>query len=490
MHLLPAALPIFMPNLVIMSALCYNERFYMNNILLYWNRLKTLDAVQGDLKKTELKKTLTAFDLIILGLGGIIGSGIFVITGLAAAKYAGPGIIFSFILAAASCTFTALAYSELAALIPTSGGAYTYAFVSSGELIATLVGWLTILYYTLAAAVVSVGWSGYATGLLKNIGIIVPEVFTKTVFDGGVMNLPAVCIIWILALASIRGTKMISKFNAWLVFIKLAAIFTFIGLAIPHIDPVNWNDFLPFGWKGVFSGAGVIFLAFGGFDAIATAAEECKNPNRDIPIGVIGSLFISAALYIIVSACLTGICHYALLENPQPIAFALYQNSITFGGKIVASGALAGLTTVILTMIFGLARILMVMSRDGILPSFFQKIHPRFGTPYKGILMSGLIVSFVAGITPVGKLSEMVSMCSLLTFIFISWCVLTLRIRYPEAKRSFRCPLLFWIAPISGVLCCFLFWQLFSKNAFEFLTALSGGLFLYIFYSSRHLKRS
>jgi basic amino acid/polyamine antiporter, APA family len=449
-------------------------------------RVKELSDVRAEASKTELKKTMTSLDLLLLGLGGIIGSGIFVITGYAAANYAGPAITVSFLLGAFACTFTALAYSELAAMLPVAGSAYTYAYVTMGEGFAALVGWAIVMVSVFGAATVGAGWSGYATGILSAAGIPLPEVLTKIPSQGGWMNFPAFLIVAIMSMILVRGTQGVSKLNGLLVMVKIAAIFLFVLISIPHIDPVHWESFAPNGFIGIAAGAGFIFMAYTGFDTVATAAEECKNPNRDLPIGIIGSLVGSALLYIIVSGVLTSIAPYSSLNNSEPMAHALRYNGIMMGAKIVALGALTGLSTVILAQVYGLSRILFVMARDGILPSCLMKIHPKFSTPYVGILGGGALIAVIAGFLPVATLGQLCSMFTLMVFIFVSIGVMILRYKKPDEKRTFRCPAVYFIASTSVIFCSFLFVQLFLENWKLYLLSVFGGLLIYALYGSRY----
>jgi len=442
-------------------------------------RIKSLNDVRTDAQKTQFKKNLGALDLILLGLGSIIGTGIFVLTGLAAAKYAGPSITVSFLLSAVACIFTALAYAELASMLPVSGGAYTYAYVTMGEGFASIVGWLILMVCTCGAATVAAGWSGYFMGVLTNLGIHFPATFTKIPADGGIINLPAFLIVGILALFLVRGTSDTAKLNAVLVFVKLGAIAIFIMAAIPCVDSVNWAVFAPNGFFGITAGASFIFMAYTGFDTLASSAEECKNPNRDLPIGIIGSLVGSAILYIVVSGLLTAIVPYASLNNAEPIAQALRMNGVNFGAKLVATGAIAGMTTVILSQIYGFSRILFVMARDGMLPSCFARLNKRFATPQTGILVGGLLIASVAGLVPVSTLGELTSMTTLSIFTFVSVGVMILRYQKPDEIRTFRCPAVYWVASTSSLLCFFLFTQLLPENWKPYLISLIAGACVY-----------
>ncbi|MEO5971288.1 MAG: amino acid permease [Bdellovibrionia bacterium] len=449
-------------------------------------RIKSFNDVRAEAQKTAFKKNLGALDLVLLGLGSIIGTGIFVLTGLAAAKYAGPAITVSFLLSAVACVFTALAYAELASMLPVSGGAYTYAYVTMGEGLASIVGWLILMVCTCGAATVAAGWSGYFMGVLTNLGIHLPEALTKIPSDGGIINLPAFLIVTILSFFLVRGTSDTAKLNAILVVVKLGAIAVFIFAAIPCVDSANWEVFAPNGAFGITAGASFIFMAYTGFDTLAASAEECKNPNRDLPIGIIGSLVGSAILYIVVSGLLTAIVPYSTLNNAEPIAHALRMNGVNFGAKLVATGAIAGMTTVILSQIYGFSRILFVMARDGMLPSCFARLNKRFATPQTGILAGGILIALVAGLVPVSTLGELTSMTTLSIFTFVSVGVMILRYKQPDEVRTFRCPAVYVIASISSLLCFFLFTQLLPENWITYSISLLIGACVYGAYGYRN----
>ncbi|MFM2200710.1 MAG: hypothetical protein RL769_765, partial [Pseudomonadota bacterium] len=315
-------------------------------------RTKKLSEIIDKSQNTNLKKTLGAFDLIMIGIGCTIGTGIFVITGVGSAKYAGPAISLSYAIAAVACLFSALAYAELASMVPISGSAYTYTYVVIGEFIAWLVGWGLILEYGIGASTVASGWSGYMTGILKSANINIPEYLTKTPFEGGIINLPALLISLFIGLLLFRGTKESVWLNRLLVFTKMAVIFIFLFIATPMINPANYQNFMPFGFDGVMIGAATVFYAYIGFDAVATTAEECKNPKRDLPIGIIVSLIVCTALYVAVSLVLNGIVNFSTLDNAEPLARALRDNGKNFGSALVATGAIAGITSVLLILVY------------------------------------------------------------------------------------------------------------------------------------------
>lgn len=446
-------------------------------------RRKTIDAIKDGAKANSLHKTLGAIDLILLGVGCTIGTGIFVLTGIAAAEYAGPAITISYALAGLACLFAALAYTELAAMVPVAGSAYTYSYAVLGEIVAWMVGWGLILEYAVGASTVAAGWSGYMVGILQSGGIIIPEALTKSPVDGGIMNLPAICISLFVASLLIRGTRESVILNRILVAVKLGAIFLFLAIATPHFDTNNWSNFMPFGWGGVLTGAGTIFFAYVGFDAVATAAEECKNPNRDLPIGIIGGLIVCTVLYVSVAAVLTGIVPFDTLNNAEPLAYALRMIGSNIGSALVATGAIAGMTTVLLVLMYGQSRIFFVMSRDGMIPHFFSKMHPRLKTPHISCGMVGLAVAALSGFTPIHTMAHMTSMGTLFAFIMVSIGVLVLRFTRPKLERPFRCPAVFVIAPLAILSCGFLLIRLFYETGTIFLCWSLLGVIFYATYS-------
>lgn len=412
-------------------------------------RTKNIEALLANSKREALPKTLGAMDLILLGIGCIIGTGIFVLTGVAAAKFAGPGIMLSFVLSGLACGFAALAYAELAAMVPIAGSAYTYSYVALGEIFAFIVGWALICEYTVGAATVAAGWSGYAVGLLSSMGITLPHILTAVPSDGGVINLPAILIVLGLTYFLVLGTNESAKLNKILVMVKLGVVALFLVMASPHVNPANWQPFLPFGFKGVAAGAAIAFFAYIGFDAVATAAEECRNPNRDLPIGIIGSLLICTSLYIAVAAVLTGVVPYTQLATSEPVAFALRYVGLNFGSAAVAIGAICGITTVLLVLIFGQTRVFLAMARDGLLPEKAVKLHPTHKTPYLITLATGITVAVLSGFLPISLIAELTNAGTLFAFIIVSAGVLVLRYTRPKAERPFRCPAVQIFAPPS-----------------------------------------
>lgn len=448
-------------------------------------RTKSIESTIASTKKHALKKTLTALDLVLLAIGCIIGGGIFVLTGVAAAKYAGPAISLSYALSGVVCIFAALAYTELAVMIPVAGSAYTYTYVVLGEFIAWIVAWALILEYTLISSTVAAGWSGYFVGILKAAGMALPEYLTKGPFEGGVVNLPAVCICIFVGLLLVRGTKESLIINRILVAIKLGVIFLFLAFAAPHIRMENYVDFMPFGWNGVIVGSAAIFFAYLGFDAIATTAEECKNPNRDLPIGIIGGLLICALLYLIVSLVLTGIVHYSTLNNAEPMAYALRANGSNIGSALVATGTVAGLMAVLLVFVYGQSRIFFVMARDGLISPLFNKTHKKFGTPYLGCIFAAFVSAIISGFTPIQIMGDLSSLGTLFAFVMVAVAVVVLRIKRPELERPFKCPAVFVVGPLAVLSCGYLLYQLFLKTGIFSLVWFSLGIVVYFLYVYR-----
>lgn len=433
----------------------------------------------------SLKRTLGSLDMVLLGIGCIIGTGIFVLTGVAAAKYAGPGIMLSFILSGFASACAALAYSELAAMIPIAGSAYSYAYAGLGEIVAFVSGWALISIYTVGSAVVAAGWSGYMVGLLRTMGIVLPQAWTAVPADGGIINAPAIFIVVLLTLLLTFGTKESTTLNRILVFVKVGMVILFLILATPHVNPANWSPLLPFGFNGVAAGAAMVFFAYNGFDAVSSAAEECKNPNRGIPIGIIGSLLVCTVLYVAVAAVLTGVVPYTMLNNSEPVAFALRHIGSNVGSALVAVGAICGITTVLLVNIFAMSRVYLAMSRDGMLPGFLFKIHPKYNTPYTTIIFTGILVCLLTGFMPISTIAEIVNLSALLNFCIVSISVFALRKTQPDASRPFRCPAVNLVVPLGVISCGYLITSL-SREAFMFFGIwLALGMAVYFLYS-RH----
>jgi APA family basic amino acid/polyamine antiporter len=455
----------------------------MNQIL----RKLPIDTIIGEKKQGgELKRNLTAFDLTIMGVGVIIGAGIFVVTGVAAADYAGPGLILSFVLAGLACACAALCYSELASSIPASGGSYTFAYVGLGEFFGWFIGWCLTLEYVVAMSAISVGWSGYMSSILDAVGLSLPQTLTSDPFNGGMINLPAIIIISVMALLQMKGTKESARLNAVLVFVKIGVIVLFIILVATHIDTANFKPFLPYGWNGVFSGAAIVFFAYLGFDAIANSAEEVKDPQKNMPRGIVGSLVIATILYIIVTLMLTGTVRYSEFhEQAAPVAFALSNIGIKWGTALVSVGAIAGLSTGVLVLLGSESRLIYSMSRDGLLPKAFSKISKN-KVPKLAITFVWILGIILAGLLPIGTIAELCNIGTLWAFFLVSVTVILLRKTMPNLKRGFKTPLVPFIPIVAMVLCAFLASRLAGVTWIAFLAWTAVGLLIYFLYGRTH----
>ncbi|WP_425061230.1 putative amino acid permease YhdG [Sporomusa carbonis] len=449
-------------------------------------RTKSINMLKEGAEQKRLKKSLGAVDLVLLGIGCIIGTGIFVLTGVAAAKYAGPGIMLSFILSGLACAFAALAYAELAAIVPIAGSAYTYTYAALGEIIAWIVGWNLVLEYSVGSSAVAAGWSGYVVGLLKAGGIELPKAFTAVPAEGGIVNLPAMLIALFLSVLLVRGTKESVTLNKILVVVKLAAVFIFLALAGPKVNPANWSPLMPYGFSGVAAGAAIIFFAYIGFDAVATAAEECRNPNRDLPVGIIGSLVACTMLYIVVAGVLTGVVPYQELNNAEPVAYALRAIGYNFGSALVGTGAIAGITTVLLVLMYGQTRVFFAMSRDGLIPASICKVHPKYGTPHVITIVAGVVVALIAGFTPIGIIAELTNIGTLFAFVVAAIGVYVLRYTRPDIHRPFKCPAVPLVAPLAVLSCGYLMVNLPAETWVRFGIWSAIGLVVYFVYSYRN----
>lgn len=409
-----------------------------------------MDGTEND---SGLKRSLSAIDLTLLGVGGIIGAGIFVLTGQAAALHAGPAIMLSFILAGIACALAAYCYSELASMIPVAGSAYTYAYVAFGEIIAWMIGWALILEFSLGAATVAIGWSGYLVSFLDMFGIYIPHYLTTafTVDKTGGINLPAGIIVLLLSWFLARGIKVSSILNMIVVAIKVAVILLFVAAAAGYIDTANYRPFMPFGFKGVVTGAAVIFFAYIGFDIVATLAQETKNPQRDVPRGIMGSLGVCTVLYLAVALVLVGVIPYTELNVPAPIATALDHIHLGVLSPVIKFGAIAGLTTAMMGLLLGQNRIFYAMGRDGLLPAWTARISPRTGTPVVTTWVVGTTVAAIASLSPISKISELVSIGTLFAFTIVCIGVLVLRYTQPQIPRPFKVPFS-PVLPILGAL--------------------------------------
>src|SRR5690349_879721 len=470
-------------------------------------RRKSVTALQAEAETDHsLKRALGALNLTALGIGAIIGTGIFVLTGTVAAVNAGPAVVLSFTIAGVASIFAALCYSEFAALVPMAGSAYTYGYATLGELFAWIIGWDLILEYALGAVTVSIGWSGYVVSFLRDIGINVPAQLSAargtlvTLADGtqvaAIFNLPAVIIVAIVTTLLVVGIRESASVNNVIVFVKVAVVLLFIVAAAHAINPANWHPFIPpntgirenFGWTGVVSGAGVVFFAYIGFDAVSTAAQEAKNPQRDMPIGIIGSLLICTVLYIIVSGIATGVMSYKDLNVPDPIAVAADHAGLGWMSSLIKLGAIAGLSSVILVMLLGQSRVFYSMARDGLLPQFVNRVHPKFQTPYITSIVTGIVVAIVASLLTVREAGNLVSIGTLLAFVIVSIGVIMLRVREPNLPRAFKTPAVFVVAPLGALSAAYLMISLPWTTWRRLIIWFVAGMFLYFLYGMTHSR--
>ncbi len=456
-------------------------------------------------EEVELARSLDWRHLIMLGIGAVIGAGIFVITGTAAAEHAGPAIILSFVFAGIACGFAALCYAEFSAMIPVSGSAYSYTYSTLGEAVAWFVGWSLVLEYLFAASTVAVGWSGYTLSFLDQFGLHLPAVLRQAPFTfrhdqlvgtGAWFNLPAVLIIGAIATLCYRGIKESATVNAVIVTAKVLVVLLVVIFGAHYVAPANWHPFIPpnqgpgiYGWSGVFRGASIVFFAYIGFDAVSTAAQEVKNPQRDMPIGILGSLAICTVLYILMAGVLTGMLPFAKLDTAEPVATALAAYpALTWLKTLAELAAIAGLSTVILVMLMGQPRIFYAMSQDGLMPKMLGRVHPTFRTPHRATVIVALIAAVMAAFLPISLLGDVVSMGTLVAFATVSAGVLILRYTQPNLKRSFRVPLAIAVCPL-GVLCCLaLIYIMPLRNWLILLGWTVIGFVVYFSYGYRHSK--
>lgn len=477
-----------------------------------WTR-KSLDVLMREAEGTgeavTLRRSLGALNLTLLGIGAIIGAGIFVLTGSAAAQYAGPAIVLSFVLAGLGCLFAGLCYAEFASMIPIAGSAYTYAYATLGEFIAWIIGWDLILEYLFAAGTVSVGWSGYFVAFLKDYANInLPAALTSAPLrstgglsmemTGAIVNFPAVALVAILTTLLVLGIQQSARANNVIVVVKVTIVLLVIGFGLMFVTPSNWTPFIPpnagefgqFGWSGIVRASGVIFFAYIGFDAVSTAAQEAKRPQRDLPIGILASLAICTVLYILMALVMTGMAHYSELNVSNPVYVAIDKAGagIAWLKPIVAVGAIAGLASVVLVMLLGQPRIFYSMARDGLLPAVFGRVHPKFQTPYISTIVTGTAAGVIAGLFPIQILGELVSIGTLLAFVIVSAGILVLRYRSPNLTRPFKTPFVPVVPILSILICGYMMSALPGDTWMRLIIWMAIGLVLYFVYG-RHNSR-
>jgi APA family basic amino acid/polyamine antiporter len=502
-----------------------------------WSK-KSISLLQAEAaaegQEVTLKRALGALNLTMLGIGAIIGAGIFVLTGTAAAQYAGPAIVLSFVLAGLGCLFAGLCYAEFSAMIPIAGSAYTYGYATLGELVAWIIGWDLILEYLFGAATVAVGWSGYFVAFIKELGVNLPAAWTQAPLNvegthtlvrnllcvnpatgeavaatngacaagltltPGVINLPAILLVGLMSTLLVIGIKESASFNNVIVFIKVAIVIAVIGFGFLYVNTANWHPFIPqntgefghYGWSGIARGAAVVFFAYIGFDAVSTAAQEARNPQKDMPIGILASLAVCTVLYILMALVMTGLAHYQELNVPHPVFVAIDKAgpALHWLTYFINIGAILGLASVVLVMLMGQPRIFFSMSRDGLLPAVFGKVHPKFQTPYVTTIVTGVVAAAVAGFFPIALLGELVSIGTLLAFVIVCFGVMILRYSRPNIPRPFRTPLV-PIVPILGILICgYMMYTLPPDTWIRLIVWMAFGLIIYFAYSIRHSR--
>ncbi len=458
------------------------------------------EVLENTGKGNGLQKTLGAMSLFLLGLGAIIGTGIFGMTGVASLNMSGPAVVLSYAIAGITAIFIALNYTEISAMMPTSGGAYSYSYVAFGEMPAWIVAWMMILYFITSASTVAACWSGYMVSMLEAGGITISPLLTNIPELGGIVNLPAFLVSLLITFILVRGTKESAVINAVLVIIKIVAIALFIYVAVPHFDTMHWfehnhpfenttllsSSFMPFGISGVMTGAAFVFFAYNGFDSIASAAEEAKNPKRDLTIAILGSLAVCMVLYMVVAALLVGIIPFHKIDPNSPIPSALSYHGKTIVSSFIAGGVVLGMLSVILAQLFALSRIIMVVARDGLLPAFLTKVHKKYHTPHLAILSLGAIVAFISGFIPLEIMGTLSSVGALFAFMVVCFAMITLRFKYPDAKRPFKAPFPFLISGIGASLCLVLLVAALEKvGIYSLIWLFIGIIFYFIYYTMR-----
>jgi APA family basic amino acid/polyamine antiporter len=471
---------------------------------------KSIEALKIEAENTgknSLKRSLGAVNLVAIGVGVIIGAGLFSLTGIAAANNSGPAVILSFVIAAVGCAFSALCYAEFASMVPVSGSAYTYAYATLGELFAWIIGWDLILEYSVGAATVGISWSQYLVKFLEKFDVFIPPQLvlspfeTATLADGsivrGIVNLPSILIIALITSIIIRGTKGSALFNVVVVALKVGVVIVFIALGWQYIDPANYHPFIPnntgtfgeFGWSGVLRGAGVVFFVFIGFDIVATMAQETKNPQRNMPIGILGSLLVCTVLFILFGYVMTGLANYTEFKNSAaPVAIAIANTPYEWLGVAVILAILIGYTSVILVDLLGQSRVFYSMSKDGLLPKVFSELHPKFNTPYKSNIVLCIFISFFAGLVPISVVGEMTSIGTLLAFVMVCLGILILRKKEPNLERPFKTPFV-PVVPILGIITCVVMMVSLPFDTWlRLFVWLAIGFVIYFFYGKKRSK--
>jgi APA family basic amino acid/polyamine antiporter len=447
-----------------------------------------------------LRRVLGPVALTSLGVGCIIGAGIFVLTGLAANQFAGPALVLSFVVAGVGCTLAGLCYAEFAAMVPVAGSAYTYAYATLGELLAWIIGWDLVLEYAVASSTVAHGWSHYFVSFLRIFGVELPHAWTTAPFDfdpatghwvatGAIMNLPAMVIVLAVTVILVIGIRESAGFNSAMVILKVAVVLFVIVVGAGYVNTANWQPFMPYGMTGVFKGAAYIFFAYIGFDSVSTHAEEARNPQRDVPIGIMVSLLLCTLLYILVAGVLTGMVPYTQIDLNAPVAEAFAARGLHLAHLLIAAGAVVGITSVLLVLLLSQARILLALARDGLISrSFFGVVHPRFRTPHKATILTGILVSLAGALFPLKLLADLVNIGTLMAFVVVCAAVIVMRRSNPELRRPFRTPFMPWV-PIGGILVNLaMMFSLGWENWLRLGVWLAIGLVIYLLYGRKHSR--